>query len=200
MAFQLQLLTFPTLVALRSSTWRLLLLQVCPMATVTRVSSPVSASVSDGQLTTNIVDDMVQALEGRIGGLLENAVDAHLSMLLPNVNSTQPQTLTTTSVSSPSFVDDLTQRAIDLASIGSSSLLAAFDSAAAGTSTGMPRMVNCLANSRCRIAPNFINTLCARSTSVNVVMPKQFVCPRACRYLPTICFWMLSPALTTTHR
>ena len=30
----------------------------------------------------------------------------------------------------------------------------------------MPRMVNCLANSTGRIAPNFINTLCTPSTSV----------------------------------
>ena len=133
-----------------------------PMATITTVSSSASASVSDGQSTTNIVDDVVQALEGRIGGLIENAIDARLSMLSANVNSTQPQTLPTTSVSSPSFVDDLSRRAGDL----SSSSLATFDSAAAGTSTGMPRMVNCLATSRGRIAPNFINTLCAPSTSV----------------------------------
>ena len=137
-----------------------------PMATITTVSSSASASVSDGQSTTNIVDDVVQALEGRIGGLIEHAIDARLSMLSANVNSTQPQTLPTTSVSSASFVDDLSRRAGDLASIGSSSSRATFDSAAAGTSTGMPRMVNCLASSRGRIAPNFINTLCAPSTSV----------------------------------
>ena len=164
MAFRLRLLTFPSSIAelnLETST-----ATSRAMATMTTVSSSASASVSDGQSTTNIVDDVVLALEGRIGGLIDNAVDARLSMLSANVNSTQPQTLTTTSVSSPSFVDDPTRRAGDLASIGSSSSLATFDSASAATSTSMPRMVNCLANSRGRIAPNFINTLCAPSTSV----------------------------------
>ena len=137
-----------------------------PMASMSLVSTSASASVSDGQSTMNIVDDVVQALEGRIGGLIEHAIDARLSMLSANVNSTQPQTSTTSCVSSPSFVDDLTQRAGDLASMGSSSSMATFDSAAARTSTGMPRMVNCLTNSRGRIAPNFINTLCTPSTNV----------------------------------
>ena len=124
-----------------------------PMASMSLVSTSASASVSDGQSTMNIVDDVVQALEGRIGGLIEHAIDARLSMLSANVNSTQPQTSTTSCVSSPSFVDDLTQRAGDLASMGSSSSMATFDSAAARTSIGMPRMVNCLTNSRGRIAP-----------------------------------------------
>ena len=78
-----------------------------PMASMTLVSTSASASVRDGQSTMNIVDDVVQALEGRIGGLIEHTIDARLSMLLANVNSMLPQTSTTTSVSSPSFVDTL---------------------------------------------------------------------------------------------
>ena len=50
-----------------------------PMATMTMVSTSTSANVSDGQSTTNIVDDVVQAFEGRIGGLIANAIDTRLS-------------------------------------------------------------------------------------------------------------------------
>ena len=118
-------------------------------------------------------------------------------MLSANFNSTQPMKLTTTSVSSPSFVDDLTQRAGDLASMGSWSSMATFDSVAAGTSSGMPRMVNCLANSRGRIVSNSINRLCTPSTSVvwscqNIRLPQTVPLP------PCHLVWTLSPALTST--
>ena len=96
------------------------------VSTSSLVSTSVSASVSVGHSTMNIVDDVVQALEGRIGGLIEHAIDARLSMLSANVSPTQPQTSTSISVSSPSFVDDLTQRTGDLASMGSSSSMAPF--------------------------------------------------------------------------
>ena len=132
----------------------------------TMASTSSSVSSSGGQSASVMVDDVVQALEGRIEGLIANAIDARLSLLSGNANSAQPQMSTTTSVSSSSFVDDLTQRTGDLASMGSPSSLAAFDAAAARTSTGMPRMVNCLANSRGRLVPNFINTFSAPSTSV----------------------------------
>ncbi len=129
-------------------------------------STSLSVSSSGGQSASVMVDDVVQALEGRIEGLIANAIDARLSLLSGNANSGQPQMSTTTSVSSSSFVNDLTQRTGDLASMGSPSSLAAFDAAAARTSTGMPRMVNCLANSQGRLVPNFINTSSAPSTSV----------------------------------
>ena len=45
-----------------------------PMASTTLVSTSASASVSDRQSTMNIVDHVVQALEGRIGGLIEHAI------------------------------------------------------------------------------------------------------------------------------
>ena len=108
---------------------------------------------------------MVQALEARIGGLIENAIDARFSLLSASVNAEQPQTSNTTNVSPP-LLEDLTQRAGELASMTTSSSLATLDSAAAGTSTGMPRMVNCLANTRGRLVPNFINTFSAPSTNV----------------------------------
>ena len=108
---------------------------------------------------------MVQALEARIGGLIENAIDAQLSLLSASVNAEQPQTSNTTNVSPP-LLEDLTQRAGELASMTTSSSLATLDSATAGTSTGMPRMVNCLAKTRGRLVPNFINTFSAPSTNV----------------------------------
>jgi len=53
-----------------------------PMASITLISTSASASVSDGQSTTNTVDDVVQALEGRSGCLIEHAIDVRLSMFV----------------------------------------------------------------------------------------------------------------------
>ena len=107
------------------------------ISTSASASTTASASSDGGQSATGIVDDVVQALEARIGGLIENAIDARFSLLSASVNAEQPQTSNTTNVS-PLLLEDLTQRAGELASMTTSSSLATLDSAAAGTSTGMP--------------------------------------------------------------
>ena len=63
-------------------------------SSTTTAQSTVSTStgVAVNQLnghptTTSIVNDVVQALQGHIGGLIDSAIDARLSLLSSNANS-----------------------------------------------------------------------------------------------------------------
>ena len=130
-------------------------------------STVVGVNQLNGHPTaTSLVDDVVQALQGRIGGLIDSAIDARLSLLSGNANSAHPLVQSSTGGSAEPVVDDLHRRAGNLATLGLQQPLTAVEPGVVGASTGMPRMVNCLPNTRGRLVPSFVDTFSAPSTSV----------------------------------
>ena len=87
-------------------------------------------------------------------------------LLSGNANSAHPLVQSSTGGSAEPVVDDLHRRAGNLATLGLQQPLTAVEPGVVGASTGMPRMVNCLPNTRGRLVPSFVDMFSAPSTSV----------------------------------
>ena len=120
--------------------------------TVVQSGTSTMPALSTGDIVTNVV---------------QNAIDAQLSSSASGCSgansevSSQAQLSTATSRTA-SFMYNLATSAGNFSTLGSAPFRS---SATSEASTGMPRMVSCLANSTGRIIPNFLNTFTAPISS-----------------------------------
>ena len=116
--------------------------------TVVQSGTSTMPTLSTGDIVTNVV----QVLQGQLTSLVQNAIDAQLFSSASgssgaNEVSSQAQLSTATSLTA-SFVQNLATSAGNFSTLGSAPFRSSVTSEA---STGMPRMVSCLANSTGRI-------------------------------------------------
>ncbi|CAB4011850.1 Hypothetical predicted protein, partial [Paramuricea clavata] len=131
--------------------------------TVVQSGTSTMPALSTGDIVTNVV----QVLQGQLNSLVQNAIDAQLSSSASgsssaNCEESSQAQLSTATSRTASFVHNLATSAGNFSTLGSAPFRS---SATSEASTGMPRMVSCLANSTGRIIPNFLNTFTAPISS-----------------------------------
>ena len=131
--------------------------------TIVQSGTNTMPALSTGHIVTNVV----QVLQGQLTSLVQNAIDAQLSSSASGSSgadselSSQAQLSTTTSPTA-SFVYNLATSAGNFSTLSAAPFRSSITSEA---STGIPRMVSCLANSTGRIIPNILNTFSAPISS-----------------------------------